>query len=589
MRLAQNFSYLKKSTASFVLFLFFSVPAFAESRYILLSGGGMPGNTVYSQYVQTKALYDFLYSKRTPNSRVDVLFGAGNQSKDKEKIKIADVYHMKSFNNEQNQMVMMIPGVISNNLSSKKEALLKVFEETRNRTVNEHDQLFFFVSGSGMLNKTSDGADDSTHLNNCIDMWGFETDASFSKYWSRPFGKRCLSVSDLAHQFQEHVPEKRVIYAMSQCYAGGFHRLAVRTGPDGFPTKHGKACGFSATTDDSISSACLKTASEVSHLGYEHYLTAEIMGKDIATSQPKTSPAKTILEAHQEATVALISRDIPLSSSEFFLWQWAKVIETKNFRPRYGSFSVYEIFQLYSRYTDIKPKKPSYEYATFHKYMMRNYKAIVQIYPDLEATLQKGLLAHRMKLAALVKEEQALRRDLLVQESKLRRLRQDVLLPAWRQVYESNPQNLGLTADELWAEKNIYQPNEKRLKQEKDITIAMEDMLTNYLSMITPAKPERAKQIAEYQAVRESRMMDWASKNKDPRRQQLAYDVTRHAEDNSKLRQQILEVQKQYGLVRRMLIYRQILGAIVALESMPDYKALRDLKDLRNCESAKLN
>jgi hypothetical protein len=79
--------------------------------------------------------------------------------------------------------------------------------------------------------------------------------------------------------------------------------------------------------------------------------------------------------------------------------------------------------------------------------------------------------------------------------------------------------------------------------------------------------------------------MDWALKTK---RKDLAFLVSKIKQGAGRLAQgnSIYDLnEKMQGHLRRVLIYRQALGAWVALDKMKDGAALGELKGLLDCES----
>lgn len=65
-----------------ILFAFLTLACpllFAQEQILIVSGGDNPGLNHYSQYLQTKTLYNYLLSRYKQNA-VDLYFGSGKAS-----------------------------------------------------------------------------------------------------------------------------------------------------------------------------------------------------------------------------------------------------------------------------------------------------------------------------------------------------------------------------------------------------------------------------------------------------------------------------------------------------------------------------
>jgi hypothetical protein len=104
------------------------------------------------------------------------------------------------------------------------------------------------------------------------------------------------------------------------------------------------------------------------------------------------------------------------------------------------------------------------------------------------------------------------------------------------------------------------------------------------MSVKAVTDPKRSEVISSYKARRIKLAMEWALKT---RRKELASLVSKIKQNTKNLEQGNSAYdlnEKMHGHLRRILIYRQMLGAWAALDKMKDQKALSELKGLLNCE-----
>lgn len=284
----------------------------SQSELLIISGGGTPAGNHHSQYLQTKALYEHLFDERA-FSNTTIFFGTGNRP-DKNPT-IADVHQTKNIDDKN--VHIMLAGSIKNNNQANKSNVLNHLKNVSNQNTKP---FFLLVSDHGMPNEE----DDPDYTNNCIDLWGFDEIEKTSK----SFQERCLSRKEL----QDHLPEGRqTVFAMSQCFSGGFHRMSVETlSGRGLVRANPAVCGFTASTPDLTASGCTPDADGPGYKGYERYFTQQITGRNFITGQAlSTGKQNTMREAHLAASLEDFTIDIPMSTSDFYLNEWSNLIHKK--------------------------------------------------------------------------------------------------------------------------------------------------------------------------------------------------------------------------------------------------------------------
>ncbi|HEX4925762.1 MAG TPA: hypothetical protein VFV50_16835, partial [Bdellovibrionales bacterium] len=254
-------------------FQLISAAATAADKYYVLSGGDTPAGNHYSQYLQTKALYDYLHELRGPHVRVS--FGSGQRPD--QNVTLADV-HRSVTSPAGYRLSKTLPGIIANNEPATAANVKKYFDSGAMQSQQAGDTFFLLVSDHGMPNRNESGDKDKTYSDNCINLWAFDVLAG-DEFKQRPFDERCLSRSELEKLLATKVRAKKTVFAMSQCYSGGFHQMSVKSS-GGYPVANPAICGYTAVTPDTWASGCTPDADGPSYQGYERSLTEQITGID---------------------------------------------------------------------------------------------------------------------------------------------------------------------------------------------------------------------------------------------------------------------------------------------------------------------
>ena len=301
-----------------------------RDAYVLLSGGGTPLSNNYSQYLQARALADF-FGREFPPDATWVFFGIGNRD-DAPPI-LADA--RREAKRDGLVVQSWLPGVLPRNRAATKENFLRALREEILPTVNGGGTLYLFVGDHGELAGKGDARESA------ITMWQLRRGRRGG--WSTD-DKEVLGVAELRRVFAAGLGQGRVVFAMTQCHAGGFHELGVaremnapRTWFTAVPAwAAGRApgvrlriAGFTATDEASVAAGCDPDPDPERWAGYERFLPEALLGVDLMSSQLKGAAAPSFAEAHAAATLVDRTIDKPRATSEHYLESWARLIETR--------------------------------------------------------------------------------------------------------------------------------------------------------------------------------------------------------------------------------------------------------------------
>jgi hypothetical protein len=564
---------MRKSLAVAALLLLSRSTAFAD-QILVLSGGAAPMANHYSQYLQTKTLTENLKTQ-FPRTEITTMFGAGNI--EGQKPVLADVHRATKGSNGLS-VETQIPGFIAKNRPATHAEVAKYFSEPSRAQMSKSETLFMFIGDHGMPNVLSDGSSDSSFNDNCINLWGFTADLASERYQIGDMREQCLSKTQLKSYLDKKVPAGRVVYAMSQCYSGGFHKMSVTT-PGGYPSAENRVCGFTAITEDTTASGCTADVDGPGYQGYERSFTEQLTGIDVVSGRKLRAPKPAVLDAHRAAALEDKAKDIPLSTSDFFLWKWALALES-GVRPRAGSLTASQAHDVVESSALGRDSLQDPAYKSKETFVSAMTKVFAQLYPQESAKLQ-GSLADLREL------EGNFASKLQLEEIQLSRLgntlanAEAALLQKWNAQVRSGTSNLNAVDTRL--ELNFF----GALDQQYGYGAADQTALLN-LSVISITRPQDAAALSAYKAKRTKLALEWALSSGDPRLASLAKNIANVRSQYDRGSEIYGDLQSAQGHARRLLIYRQGLGAWQALAKMQDTKALAELRGLLDCESASL-
>lgn len=536
-------------------------------QILVLSGGISPTNNHFSQYLQTKTLFDDL-SARFPEASPRVMFGAGNR--EGEAMILADAY--RTVSKDGLDVETLVPGFIKGNVAATPKNVENFFRTPKLGQMKRHENFFMFVSDHGSPYTKNDGTLDSTFTNNCIDLWGFAADADAGVVVEIDAQERCLSKDRLKIHLESQVSAGKSIFAMSQCYSGGFHQMSV-TSKGGYPRANPNICGFTAVPEDTASSGCTSDVDGPSYQGYERSFTEQLTGLDVV-SGTRLRPARASLkDAHEEASVEDMTKDIPLSTSDYFLWKWAEAIEGEKFTPRTQGISradAIEAMEAVKIGGPLAVNDPHYSSKNSNFQRVKN--RIAALNPEIADKLDGNLNDLKQ---AVIKAAQAVddADDALQITSNSGEQLAALLLRQWGEHVRSGKSNLS--------------PADRAL--ELSIFASQNDQLPLlHMSVKGVTDPDFASSISKYKSVRLQLAKEWAQKSKRKDLNTLPPRVNRFIRKIKELTTAHDNAEKVHGRLRRIMIYRQVLGAWAALEKMKDQQALDDLKGLIDCEGTSL-
>ncbi|MBU6154444.1 MAG: hypothetical protein KGP28_09105 [Bdellovibrionales bacterium] len=317
------------------------IASFAQAGTLIFSGGVSPDHNFHSQYLQTRSLADGL-RERLGGDRVSVAFGVGNRI-GSDPI-LADVSRLDYglYEGKEYRFRTFFPGFIQDNHQANRQEISRL---VRKQAVHG-EPLFLLISDHG-----SPGIDEGEpdFENNCINLW--ETDPKTLEK-SKSESEGCYSRKNLEDDLSG-ISASKIIYGMSQCYSGGFHRMSVKRDDQGVIRANPNLCGFAASTPDLPASGCTDRVDGPNYAGYERFFTSQILGEDFITHE-KTGfgPATNLREAHLRATNQDFTGDIPTATSDFYLFELMDSLrETRqnlNFNPEYKAGKIMQRIEFFS-------------------------------------------------------------------------------------------------------------------------------------------------------------------------------------------------------------------------------------------------
>jgi hypothetical protein len=552
-----------------------AAPALAN-KVLIVSGGGNPANNHYSQYLQTKILADQLRST-IPGTEITVYFGAGNA--EGAPLVLADVHRtLKAADGSSREV--MVPGIISGNQAATGKNIDNYFSSTKTSTLRQDETFFLLVSDHGMPYQFPNGSSDSTFSNNCIDTWGFSADLASGQFKLASGSERCFSKDQLKNQIKKNVTAGRTVFAMSQCYSGGFHGLSVDLTQPMYPSADSRTCGFTAVTEDTTASGCTPDVDGQGYQGYERSFTQQLTGVDIVTGKRFAAAKNSFLDAHRAATLEDQAKDIPLSTSDYFLWKWALAIESSGFLPRTLIVNAAAAKTSLDQVAIGAKNVNDPDYISKDSFFEKMQNELVRLYPEYTTGLTGSINAHARLVAKIANDfnkiEQTIRR-----ESSILNASEVELLKHWY-TYVKTGQSV-LLPEISNIETGIF----GRLDEQYGVGYGNYYSLFT-MSMAAVSNPAKAELVSDYKAKRESYALSWALASGDANLKYLAKSFKAAQPIVEKLSNDYNQLVNRHGQARRLLIYRQALGAWNALVKMQDAQALKELKGLIDCEATPL-
>lgn len=543
-------------------------------RVLILSGGGSPAGNHYSQYLQTKTLTDELRTM-IPQTEVSVLFGAGNALGAQPVL--ADVHRVHKDGELSREE--LIPGFIEGNAAATHANVARYFDSGRSAAMTPDETFFLIVSDHGMPFVKEDGRYDRSYENNCIDLWGFEADLAKEQFSAAKSRERCFSRRQLRDQLDRHVSAGRSVFAMSQCFSGGFHRLSVDLSGD-YPKADPKVCGFTAITEDTTASGCTPDVDGPGYQGYERSFTEQLTGVDVVTGRRLRPARYSFMNAHRAAAIEDIAKDIPLATSDFYLWKWAQKIREVDFVPRSFDASPSAARLALEASAVGRGAVLNQAYRSKEEFFRRMEIRLLRLHPEHSREVLGSIARHRA-LEAQLAAELAASEKAVDDKNEFFEKDKHELLKRWNAFVKGGQSSL--SAKESSLETELF----GRFDEEHGAGGGSWTALF-VMSMKSVTDPAAALAIGEYKAKRYATALDWALRSGQTELVDLAFRLQKLEAELTPMGDAFFELEKRHGHIRRLLIYREALGAWDALEVLQDRQALTELAGLIECESTRL-
>ena len=186
-----------------------------RNAYVLLSGGGTPLSNNYSQYLQARALAEYLQAQ-FPVQDTWVFFGMGSRP-DAAPV-LADVRREEKRDGQILQT--WLPGPLPRNRPATRESFLRALREEILPAVRGGGTLYLWVGDHGELSGEENARESA------ITLWQLKPARRRSGGWHTD-EEEILGVSELREVLAAGLGRGRVVFCMTQCHSGGFHELAV--------------------------------------------------------------------------------------------------------------------------------------------------------------------------------------------------------------------------------------------------------------------------------------------------------------------------------------------------------------------------
>jgi len=256
---------------------------------LAINGGGSPAQNFKSHLLHLQGIVDLLHSTGVPADHITVLSGDGSDPTPDLIERMADLgpedWRLYGTDIEDYFSHLALLGnsaVTGANLYPATRGALSIWVMTVGQQLRAGDTLLLYVTDHGTLGTDPDG--------NRIVLWG--PDAT-------------LSVRELREILETLDPGVRIVALMSQCFSGGFSKLAS-LGGSGEPT--GRFCGFFSTTSQQKAYGCYPETRDNPRAGHS-----------FAFLQALPAAAGSLSVAHELAQEFDDTPDVPVRTSDLYL------------------------------------------------------------------------------------------------------------------------------------------------------------------------------------------------------------------------------------------------------------------------------
>lgn len=570
-------------------------PAKTGDAFVVISGGGTPLSNNYSQFLQARALNDWLRA-RYPSEAVWMFFGAGNRTG--APATFVDV--RRQVKDGGLVVESWLPGVLEKNRAATKAEILGALKNEILPRVAQGGTLTLFVGDHGELSR-------GKGRESAITLWQMKPNGTGPKAGWRSDSTEVLTVSELRAALDAGLGRGRVVFCFTCCHSGGFHHLdvprSVSANPAWFRGSMPVECadwsenvapariaGFTATTEADLAAGCDPDPDPEKWLGYERHFPEALSGVDLMSGGKIDAGRTSFAAAHEAATLVDRTIDKPYSTSEAWLERYATLIETVLAKSPALTPAVRAQVERYRRIVDgAAPGVAAADFGRFERQTGRFVAALAAQNPGSAALLRGGT---RAELEAAIGADEGhnggggRRRG----GDATRKLWRETIRPAWKAALEAKkaagvPEaarkfELQLIAAEEKSPSRVFLPGDRE-------AVRNELYWRSGYSSLDPADWAKAAAVARWEAGRRAAVLAWARSAPDDKVRAAAANWGGRARSAASAEAGPAEGERREAL-QRVLFYRRVLGAWAFLLAVDERGALARLAALRALEESPL-
>jgi hypothetical protein len=559
----------------------------------MLSGGGSQADNNYSQFLQARAMAEF-FERNYPPDSVWTFFGAGNVAGATPVF--SDVY--REIKRDGTLIDTWLPGALPRNRPATREEFLPALRREILPAVADGGTLYLFIGDHG-------SRPDGKNAESLIVLWGMRRDESSEHGWSES-DDELLGVTELRRVLASGLGRGRVVFCMTQCYAGGFHYLAV---PHEMPADSAWfttlpawarskrpftspwAAGFTATDEFSLASGCDPSPDPDQWAGYERYVPECLLGVNLFTHERTGEVLPSFAAAHSAAMLADRTIDKPRSTSEQYLERWAALIEQRLQHDSHLTARLKAAVALYDR--TVNGRTPKLADADFQDRQALFHRFVEKLAQDDGAGFL--LTGTRAELEQAMRPESAMSamvESTIRPKRGTRRLWIRTVRPAWKAAVEAGTAT-GIPAGVIPFEKYLLGQEDRGVDYFFGDGGDLQDDVFWQAGYGDPQTLDagRAEAIALWAQERDDRILAWAKASGNESLRNAARPLAQYltdAEANADSMAPEEKIQMTATAAERALFYRRVLAAWEFLINVNDRPALAQLRALTELERTPL-
>lgn len=524
----------------------------------ILSGGVDPESNHYSQYLQALYLNEYRMHEKLPGL---VQFGAGYTLNTPDTL-LHDVSQVVVDGDQR--LTHYIQGEIPNNRPATYEEVKTVFNELQSHKWKSGDSFILFVGDHGApnsynlecydFNSDKDGRVNriQNYQDSLINLWSPGLDL-FPE-------NNSLNVSQLDQFLSSSIPQNLPTVAiMTQCYSGGFHRMAYHFDAEGFPVRDDKQniVAFTAIHDKTTAAGCTSFVDNDRYDGYERRIVEVLTGTNIVTGEKTNSGEPAILAAHLSASLLDRTKDTPLRTSEAFALDYyeALVESDENLQTtlnqKWTEKPNSTVDLPFKNETLIRDDTRRLEY-------IRNLEAKIKTwFPNLKNQNLSQDLSSIENSMTVIENLETSTEDLIYENEKKFKTMAGPIVASYLEAVKS-----GKLGDNIKMYETLYLllPNESERLMASDPTLTSLSEYNNYIS------------------YRYDHIFQWAKSN--PEYEETIQELSNLKKENELLDDQSSEFEIQYACLQRIHQQMRILTLHRWLSEQNDERSQKALTDI---------